>query len=138
MLPTGVSAFGGSSPGCSGPLAASVSSMPSLGNAEFAFTCGNAPPSGIGRLALGTRRLNSPVDLLGVDLWIDPSDAFVLLPASSDAIGASSVALPIPAIPALVGVQLHAQFLWQGPAAPAPCPPLGISASNALSFTIQP
>ncbi len=111
--------------------------MPYLGNSAFACTCGNAPPNGTGRLALGTQRLSTPVDLLGVDLWIDRTGGFVLLPASSNAIGAASVALPIPFIPALAGIELHAQFLWIGPTAPAPCPPLGISASQPLSFTIQ-
>ena len=36
------------------------------------------------------------------------------------------------------GLRLFAQFLWLGPAAPLPCPPQGVSASNALDFTIQP
>ncbi|HZN37809.1 MAG TPA: hypothetical protein VFD82_03345 [Planctomycetota bacterium] len=33
---------------------------------------------------------------------------------------------------------LFAQFLWLGPGAPAPCPPMGFSATNALDITIQP
>jgi hypothetical protein len=78
------------------------------------------------------------VIVLGVEVWSDyftrPS---VPLPASSNHIGASEVALPIPNDPALSDVQLFAQFFWAGPTAPRPCPPLGVSASNALDITIQ-
>jgi hypothetical protein len=136
MLPTGVSAFGRSSPGCTGPLAISVTAMPSLGRATFAITCGNAPPNATGMLALTGRRLRSPVVVLGVELWIDPS-AWVPLLASSNGIGASNVPLPIPGDLSLANARLFAQFCWAGPAAPAPCPPLGVSASNALDITIQ-
>ncbi len=45
MLPTGVSAFGVSSPGCFGPLAIGVTSMPFIGNSAFSITCTNAPPN---------------------------------------------------------------------------------------------
>ncbi len=52
MLPTGVSAFGDSSPGCTGPLSISVTSMPRMGNAAFSLTCSNTPPSAIGGLVI--------------------------------------------------------------------------------------
>jgi len=48
------------------------------------------------------------------------------------------VPLPIPAVSTLAGLRLFAQFVWLGPCAPPPCPPLGLSASNGLDFTIQP
>ena len=44
--------------------------------------------------------------------------------------------MPIPSVAALVGNSLFAQFLWIGPNTPPPCPPLGLSASNALQITI--
>ncbi len=137
MLPTGTSAFGRSSPGCTGPLAASVSSMPRIGNVSFALTCGNAPPSTAGLCALTGNQLSNPLTLFGVEIWVDPSLVFVSLTANSNSIGASEVPVPVPNNAALAGGRLFAQFFWVGPTAPLPCPPLGWSASNALDFTIQ-
>ena len=45
---------------------------------------------------------------------------------------------PIPSSSTLVGMQLFAQWAWVGPNLPAPCPPLGLSTSNALEVTVQP
>jgi hypothetical protein len=73
-----------------------------------------------------------------VELWIDSFPVFVSLSASSNHIGASEVPLPIPNDPALAGVRIFAQFFWSGPTSPSPCPPLGVSASNALDITIHP
>jgi hypothetical protein len=72
LLPTGVSAFGRSSPGCTGPLAISVTAMPHVGNAGFAVTCGNAPPSTTGLLAFTASGFQTPAIVLGVEVWIDP------------------------------------------------------------------
>jgi len=138
MLPTGVIAFGNSSPGCTGPLAISVNSMPRVGNAAFALNCGNAAPSSVGLIAFTAGALPAPVIVLGVEVWIDPSVLFVTTTVSSNPIGACEVPLPIANNPALAGMRLFTQFLWLGPATPPPCPPLGFSASNALDFTIQP
>ena len=138
MLPTGVAAFGRSSPGCTGALAISVTSMPRVGNASFGLTCGNAPATTTGLLALTGNRFANPIVVLGVDLWIDPSVQLVQIQASSNAVGASEVTLPLPNTPRLAGARLFAQFLWLGPNAPPPCPALGFSASNALAITVQP
>ena len=138
MLPTGGTAFGRSSPGCTGPLAISVTSMPRIGNAGFALTCGNAPPNTSGLLALTGNRFASPVVLLGAEVWVDPTLMLVPLAANSSNIGASEVPLPIPSVPTLAGTRIFAQFFWAGPTSPPPCPPQGLSASNALEFVIQP
>ncbi len=139
MLPTGVAAFGRSSPGCTGPLAISVTSMPRVGNTAFALTCGNAAPNAMGLLALAAAGLATPIPVLGVDLWLDPFSAFfVTFGANSDARGACEFALPIPNQPWFARRRLFAQFVWAGPTSPPPCPPLGLSASNALDITIQP
>ena len=138
MLPTGVETFGRSSPGCGGALAIGVTSMPQLGNTGFALTCGNATPNASGILALTGHRLASPFPLLGVEVWVDPTLAFVQVFVQSNGIGASEVAMPIANLPWLSGVRLFAQFFWAGPSVPLPCPPLGLSASNGLGFTVQP
>ncbi len=139
LLPTGVSAFGRSSPGCTGPLAISVTSMPRVGNASFALTCGNAPPNASGLLALAAAGLATPIPVLGVEFWLDPFSAFfATFGASSDARGACEFGLPIPNQPWFARRRLFVQFFWGGPTSPPPCPPLGLSASNALEITIQP
>lgn len=138
LLPTGVSAFGRSSPGCAGLLAVSVSSMPHVGNANFSFICGNAPPRTVGLLAFTDAGLPSPVTLLGVEIWLDPSTLFVTASAASGSTGVSEVSAPVPNNAGLAGVRLCTQFLWRGPTSPAPCPPQGFSTSNGLAFTIQP
>jgi hypothetical protein len=57
---------------------------------------------------------------------------------TSNGVGAAEFALPIPGSGSLVGTRLFTQFGWVGSASPPPCPPLGVSASNALDITIQP
>jgi hypothetical protein len=76
--------------------------------------------------------------MLGIDLWVDPFRLWLLPALASNGIGAASLPLPVPPDPSLAGGRLHAQFVWLGPAAPAPCPRLGLSASNALEIVIQP
>lgn len=138
MLPSGASAHGASSPGCRGPLAIGVSSMPQVGNSLFTITCGNASPGSLGALAFAGASLASPVPVLGVDIWVDPGQLILLATATSDAAGAADVPLPIPANPSLAFMHLAAQFVWFGPTAPPPCPFLGTSAANALDLVIQP
>ena len=137
MLPTGVGAWGDSSPGCNGPLPISVTSMPQVGNAAFALTCGNAAPNSVGLIAFGGGLVN-PIPVLGVNVWIDPSVLFATATVFSNPIGACELPLPIPADPAIAGFRFFAQFLWLGPGAPLPCPPMGFSATNALDISIQP
>lgn len=139
LLPGGVATFGGSTPGCTGHLAIGVTSSPHLGNASFGVTCNNAPRSTTGALLIAERGLASPFRVLGVDAWLDPRSAWLLtLVAASNDAGAATLALPLPSQRWLVGFQLKGQFVWASPNAPAPCPPLGFSTSNALSITIQP
>ena len=130
-------AYGTSSPGCNGPLAISVSSWPQAGNTAFSLTCNNASPERLGVLLLGASALSTPFPFLGVDVWVDPTGLFFLaLPSASNQVGAGDVVLPLP--PGSDGFQFRTQFMWFGPSSPAPCPPSGFSASNALDITIQP
>jgi len=77
--------------------------------------------------------------LLGVEVWLDPFSAFfVSFASSSNSLGASEFTLPIPNDPWLIAQRIDAQFFWGQTSAPPPCPPLGLSASNALDITIQP
>jgi hypothetical protein len=139
LLPAGASVYGVSTPGCAGPLPIGVTSIPQVGNSAFAITCGNAPPSTTGLLAFSGAPLATPLVFLGAGIWIDvASGAFFTVFAPSNARGVAQIPLPIPSVPALVGQQAFAQFAWVGPNSPPPCPPTGVSASNALAITVQP
>jgi hypothetical protein len=134
MLPTGVSKFGTSTPGCLGPLAAGVTSMPQAGSDDFAVTCTAAPlGSTQGLLALSLASLPVSQTALGTQLWLDPFHLFALVPAKSVGAGFSTVGLRIPGGPAAIGLKAFAQFLWKDP-----CGPAGWSASNALHIVVQP
>jgi hypothetical protein len=138
LLPTDVVAFGTSSPGCSGPLPITVTSMPSVGNTAFALTSGNAAPNTVGVFAAAGAGLPSPLPVFGVGVWIDPTTLLITATVVSDALGVGSVPMPIPNNPTLAGLQFFAQFLWLSPTTAPPCPPLGWSATPALGIVIQP
>jgi hypothetical protein len=138
LLPTGVTAFGRSSPGCRGVLVASVTSVPSVGNAAFEITCTQAPELAVGTLLLAAGPLGSGLPVLGIELWVDVGGPWVPVSAVSDLVGFAAVGLALPSEPALVGASVFAQFLWLGPTAPPPCPPIGLSASQGLQIEIQP
>ncbi len=86
---------------------------------------------------LGGARLPTPLRVLGIEVWVDPGLIWALTTAQSNPVGVAAFALPVPADPTIVGGRLFAQFFWAGPTSPPPCPPLGVSASNALVITIQ-
>ncbi len=138
LLPTGVVSFGASTAGCEGAVVASVTAMPRIGNANFALTCGRAPPNRAGLLLITGGRRPAGVPVLGAMIWVDPTPWSVALVPTSDAVGAAHVGLPLPNRTGLIGAQLFAQFFWAGPQTPPPCPPLGISASQALQVDLQP
>jgi hypothetical protein len=132
MLPLGAEAYGLSTPGRSGPLTIGVTSMPQLGSETFALTCSNAPPLGLGLLAISGASLATPVGAGGAQVWIDPAALLLLLPDVSDAVGYSELPLRIAADPSLTGFQAFVEYFWksQGPG--------GLQASNGLALTVQP
>ena len=138
LLPTGASAFGASSPGCAGPLPITVTAMPRVGNTAFELMSARAAPNTIGVFAAATARLPTPLSILGVDIWIDPTSQLVATTIFSDALGIGRVAIPIPNNPALAGQQFFMQLLWSSPATAPACPSLGWSATPALDIVIQP
>ncbi len=139
LLPAGATAYGTSTPGCAGLLPIGVTSIPQVGNPAFSVTCGRAPANGIGALGFSGAPLATPVTIQGSQGWIDSGAAmFFALQVFSDAFGVAEVPVPIPPVPSVAGAQVYLQFAWMGPGAPAPCPPTGISASNALAVVVQP
>ena len=134
MLPTGVSKIGSSTAGCDGALAIGVTAMPKLGSTTFALTCTNAPAlSPRGLVAFSLRALSVPVMVVGAKAWIDPAALLVIAPARSNADGYAVLRVSIPPQPVLAGFSAAAQFFWQDR-----CAPSGLSASNAVTVTVQP
>ena len=135
-MPAGLTSVGFGSPGCDGMPLVSAKVLPVPGAANFALGCVNAPALAAGVLALAGNVVSPPIQVVGIDLWLDPNTLFLALGVNSNGIGQVNVPLPIPAS-AQVGDTLYAQFVWVGPAAPPPCPPLGVSASNAVQVQVQ-
>ena len=134
LLPTGATAYGTSTAGCAGALPIGVTSIPQVGNAAFAITCGHAPATAAGFFGVSSGGLATPILLGSLAVWIDPlAPVFFEIIVPSNTIGASTVPIPIPAVPALAGAQAFFQFAW-----PDVCAPGGISASNALEIVVQP
>jgi hypothetical protein len=108
LYPAGASPYGNSTPGCSGPLPIGVNSWPQVGNAAFAVTCANAPPNAVGYLGFSGAGLATPYTLGPLEAWIDPaSPVFLTVFVASSAMEEAAIALPIPASPALAGLQVY-------------------------------
>jgi hypothetical protein len=133
MLPTGVSHFGASTPGCDGPLAAGVTAMPKSGSKRFKLTCTRAPPLQSGFMIVGSAALTIPVGAAGADLWLDLSHPAAIWLVTSDELGFALQGLPVPSSPQAIGLSGYVQFYWKDR-----CGPSGWSASNALSIMVQP
>ena len=134
MLPTGVSKYGASTPGCLGPLALGVRSMPMLGDTNFALTCSAAPPyAQCGLMAVALQGLSTPLAAVGTSVWVNPSSIILLLGVTASETGWSLAPLPIPSNSQLTGLDVYFQEFW-----PDPCGSSGWSASNALHVTLQP
>ena len=113
LLPTGVKAYGTSSPGCFGPMAMDVTSMPRIGTPSWAITCTNAQPSTSGFFGLSAAGLQSPVVIMNAGIYVHPGAAFFFIfPISSDSVGAVKAALPIPVDNQLIGFKVYTQFVW--------------------------
>ncbi len=85
------------------------------------------PPSAVGWIGVDTG--SGPVGSFCLDL----SPQLVLIPVGLDAAGAATLHAPLPAVPALRGLELFAQALTSG----GP-PPLGLAVSNGDSAVLYP
>jgi hypothetical protein len=128
LLPTGVTRYGNSTPGCQGPMAISAFTQPQAGKA-FTLTSTHGPASAGGWLLLSPGGLAVPLQVGGLSLWVDPA-GLVRLPVASDANGYAEFELhDLPA-----GLAFAAQFAW-----PKTCSsPPSWSGTAALSVVVQP
>lgn len=130
LLPRGVVRFGAPSPGCAGELVASVTAMPRVGKTDFAVNSVGQAADVHGLLLLSAARLDAPVPASGLELWVDPAQLLLVLPAPSRATGYAELAFRVPEAP---GLTVYAQLAF-----PDPCAPGGWAATDALAIEIQP
>jgi hypothetical protein len=113
--------------------------MPKVGNAGFLLLCDDAPPNvSSGFAVLSAAQKSPPLIIRGAEVFVSLGGEALMLAATSNGRGASDVPLPLPNVPSLAGAVLYSQFFWFGPGSPPPCPPMGLSASQALRITVQP
>lgn len=125
-------AFGADTSGCLGAIHASATTLPQLGNADFAFVAHDVPSGAPAIALLGTGAGSGPLRIAGIDLWLDPNGILTGLPATVDAAGTARLPLPVPtSIP--VNLALTTQFVMIDP-----CGPAGLTASDGLAIaTVQ-
>ncbi|MGH7150170.1 MAG: SBBP repeat-containing protein, partial [Planctomycetota bacterium] len=133
LPPCGASAYGSSTPACSGPIQIGVTRCPHSGDPLFAVTCLYAPPAAAGVLLLGVGQDLAGTPVLGVTLHVSFALPLFLLSAASNGVGVATRPIPIPG--GTAGAQVFAQFVWLNTAV---CGGLGtFSASNALVLTVD-
>lgn len=130
---TGALNFGTATAGCNGAPRAAITALARVGNAAFAIGTIRATATGSGILWLGTRNLSSPLRLLGVDLWVDPTSPNVQVPIPPGPLAFSRAPLPIPANNSLRNTLLVTQTIWAEPACATT-----LFASDGLGFVITP
>jgi cytochrome c peroxidase len=134
-VPSGSNLFGVPTRGSGGitPLML-ADTPPFLGNPDFKVGLGDARGGTLAALIFSTRRSAPGTTLLGVPLALDPPFAFYeTLPVSRALPGEGSATfrMRLPADPAMLGHEFHAQWFVRDPGAAA-----GISATRAATFEI--
>ncbi len=127
----GATAFGTATAGCQGTPRMVMGTFGKVGSQAFALGTIRSTSTGSGVFWLGTRNLNSPVNILGVDLWVDPSQPNVLTPIPGGPLGFSRIPLPIPNIRFLSTQSFVVQTVWAEPGCSVP-----LFSSNPLQFNI--
>jgi hypothetical protein len=134
LLPVGAVRFGVPTSGCTGPPALGVTSIPAVGNGAFAVMGWNAPPSVTGVLAFSPAPLVIPLAFGPLQVWVDiAAPGFELFYLASNGQGVTVLPAPLPANPALAGLQGYLQMAW-----PDACVAGGLSATHGLAIVIQP
>ena len=119
---------GASSPGCLGDLKLCPSGPSVAGYNDFRVVCTRVPPAALTVWGGSVGTVTTPLPLLGVDVWLDPT-GLVVVSNTADALGSSSASLPIP--PGISGFSFGIQCI-----ALDPCGQQGFTASDALVIVI--
>lgn len=138
--PAGTAGFGFGTPACGGRIGIAGTVRPAIGANDFRVQCTNVPASTVGLLAMGTQ-VPGGWDPLGLGLTFHLGFAIPVAVVASDRGGAASAPLPIPNIPWLVGLAVHAQTFWMGdPGLGNTCSTAAneMASSRGLTITVQP
>lgn len=123
--------FGASTPGCLGALRVSLGSTAQLGNTAFAVYCTRAPANAPAFFVASLGALPTPLPVIGVNLWVDPTASALSL-TFANALGVARYPLPIPAT-APAGISLSFQYGFVDS-----CGPQGFTASDAMTCVVLP
>ncbi len=133
LLAVGCERFGAPTPGCAGGAVPGTRAAPQVGNTDFAVTCTAAQAGASGSLFFALAPAASPVNVLGIDLWVDVSTVFASIPVSADPHGGATLSLAIANDPGLAGQSFATQFVWIDP-----CGAFGLASSSGLMLEVQP
>lgn len=131
VVPFGANLTGPGSPGTGGLVPAMIANAPpKLGNTAFKFGVGRAKPGAAAQLWFAPTLAPGQV-INGVPFELHRGTAQLLNTLTVSAAGTATVHRPIGTSPALLGVQVHYQWLVVDAAAAG-----GLAASPAASFTL--
>jgi hypothetical protein len=120
---------GNSTPGCNGDLLLCSSGPSVINYNDYRLVCTRTEPNGLVFWGASAATLPSALPLLGVDVWLDPTN-LILVGGVADALGSASVSIPIPGN--VSGFAFAAQCV-----AFDACGPQGFTASNAMIVIVQ-
>ncbi|MBL8695440.1 MAG: IPT/TIG domain-containing protein [Planctomycetes bacterium] len=133
--------YGVGSPGCSGPHLMGGNLCPRINTPGFEVTCTQAPPNALGLGIISNSPDLSGSDSLGVGVLfhVDFFTSTELYGTNfvSDGMGLGRTPVPVPNVPSLVGAVYYIQAYWAWTGICA-LPPLDLSSSQGLQFTIAP
>lgn len=107
--------FGTATAGCGNTPRSVLPTFARVGSQVFAVGAIRSTSTGSGVFWLGSNSLSTPIRLLGVDLWIDPTTPGVQVPVPGGPLGYARIPLPIPNVGALRNRQLMFQTIWTEP-----------------------
>lgn len=137
----GIANFGVGSYGCAGKLATNTRGRASIGSTSFRLSTTNVPPLSIGFYMIGDVSSVLGADFFGLGLLLHVdlilSTELLSYDVYSDHSGVSSIGVPVPNNPSLVGLQFCAQSVWIEPST-AVCGSglYGLISSNGLAITV--
>jgi hypothetical protein len=132
LQPLGVSAFGIPTNACTGAIRLTGLGESKAGNSAFSVACVGAPRGAVGALAVGSGGSSPGIPLLGVTVYVDLGQWYVLKPGIADALGYGEFALPLPAGAAGFKAFVQAGWIDTGGCTGS----LALSASEALKINI--
>ena len=115
--------------GCLGTIHQALAGATQSGNQGFGLWAQRTPVSAPAAFVLGAQALASPIQLLGIDIWVDLNGA-VAVPVTASILGAVHLPLPLPT--AVVG-GFASQFVVLDP-----CGSQGLTSSSCIAAVILP